>query len=55
MISQIIEQQLAISAVLAEDRRNWHKLLIDKEIRLIEELCTVLENINYIFHNWLYY
>jgi len=43
MISRIIEQQQAISTVLAEDRKNWHKLLADEECRVIEALCTVLK------------
>ena len=48
MISRIIEQQQAISAVLAEDRKNWHKLLTDEEFRVIEALCTVLEPFSYL-------
>jgi len=38
----IIEQQQAISAVLAEDRKNWNKLLTDEEFQVIEALYTVL-------------
>ena len=47
MISHIIEQQQAISTVLAEDRKSWHKLLTDEEYRVIEALCTVLEHFPY--------
>jgi len=36
----IIEQQQAISTVLAEDRRNLHKL---SEFRVTEALCTVFQ------------
>jgi len=42
MISRVIEEQQAISAVLAENCKNWHKLLTDEEFRIIEALCTVL-------------
>ena len=48
MISRIIEQQQAISAVLAEDHKNWHKLLTDEEFRVIEALSSVLEPFSYL-------
>ena len=38
----IIEQQQAISVVLAEDRKNWNKLLTDEEFQVIKALSTVL-------------
>ena len=47
MISHIIEQQQAISAVLAEDRKNWHKLLTDEEFKVVEALSAVLEPFSY--------
>ena len=31
MIARILEQQQAISSVLAEDRKNWHKMPTDAE------------------------
>ena len=48
MMSRIIEQQQAISAVLAKDRKNWHKLLTDEEFRVIEALSSVLELFSYL-------
>ena len=48
MTSRIIEQQQAISAVLAEDRKNWNKLLTDEEFQVIEALSTVLEPFSYL-------
>ena len=48
MISRIIEQQQAISAVLAEDCKNWHKLLTDEEFKVVEALSAVLEPFSYL-------
>jgi len=49
MISHIIEQQKAISAVLGEDhKKNWHKQLTNKEFRIIEVLCTEPEPFFYL-------
>ena len=48
MISRILEQQQAVSAVLAEDRKNWHKMLTDEEFKVIEALSAVLEPFSYL-------
>jgi len=48
MISHIIEQQQAISAVLSEDHTNWHKLLTHEGNWVIEELYTVIEPFPYL-------
>ena len=48
MISHIVEQQQAISAVLAEDHKNWHKLLTDKKFKVVEALSAVLEPFSYL-------
>ena len=48
MISHIIEQQQAISAVLTEDHKNWHKFLTDEEFRVIEALSSVFEPFFYL-------
>jgi len=38
----------AISAVLAEDCKNWNKLLTDEEFRVIKALSAVLEPFSYL-------
>ena len=43
MVSRIIEQQQAICAVLASDRKHWHKMPSDAEFATLEALCAVLE------------
>ena len=48
MISRIIEQQQPISAVLTEDRKNWHKMFTDEEFKVIEALSAVLEPLSYL-------
>jgi len=48
MTSRIIEQQQAISAVLAEDHKNWNKLLTDKEFWVIKASSIVFEPFTYL-------
>ena len=42
MIARIIEQQQAICAVLAEDRKNWHRMPSDSEFSVLEAAASVL-------------
>ena len=42
MISRILEQQEAISAVLAEDRKNWHKMPTDAVLETIHDILKPL-------------
>ena len=43
MIERILEQQKAISAVLAEDRKNWHHMPTDQEFSVLETVAAVLK------------
>ena len=43
MIARILEQQQAISSVLAEDRKNWHKMPTDAEFSTMETVVDVLK------------
>ena len=45
MISRVIEQQQAISAVLAEDRRYWHNMPTNDELKVLETVAAVLKNV----------
>lgn len=47
MVSRIIEQQQAICAVLASDRKNWHKMPSDSEFATLEAVCTVLKPLSF--------
>lgn len=44
MIARIIEQQQAICAVLAEDRKNWHQIRMpsDSEFSVLEAVAAIL-------------
>ena len=43
MIARILEQQQAICAVLAEDRKNWHRMPSDHEFTILEAMSSVLK------------
>ena len=43
MIECFLEQQQAISAVLAEDRRYWHMMPNDSQMSVLERLASVLK------------
>ena len=43
MVSRIVEQQQAISAVLAEDRKNWYRMPSDSEFSVLETVVAVLK------------
>ena len=43
MIERILEQQQAICSVLAEDRKNWHRMPSDQEFLCLEGVATVLK------------
>ena len=43
MVARIIEQQQAICAVLAEDRKNWHRMPSDADFSVLETIYTVLK------------
>ena len=43
MVARIIEQQQAICAVLAEDRKNWHRMPSDTDISVLETVYMVLK------------
>ena len=43
MTKRIFEQQKAISAVLAEDCKNWHHMPTDQEFSVLETVSVVLK------------
>ena len=43
MVSHIVEQQQAISAVLAEYRKNWYRMPSDSEFSVLQTVVTVLK------------
>ena len=43
MIARILEQQQAVCAVLAEDRKNWHRMPSDCEFSTLEAVSSVLQ------------
>ena len=43
IVSQIVEQQQAICAVLAEDRKDWHRMPSENEFSTLESLVEVLK------------
>ena len=42
MVYRIVEQQQALSSVLAEDRKNWYKMPTDMEFSVLETIVEVL-------------
>lgn len=48
MISRILEQQQALSAVLAEDRKNWHRMINDTELSVLETVSDILKPLSYL-------
>ena len=48
MISRILEQQQALSAVLAEDRKNWHRMINDIELSVLETISDILKPLSYL-------
>ena len=48
MVSRIVEQQQAVSAVLVEDRKYWNKIPTDHEFTVLETLVEVLGNVSYL-------
>ena len=48
MMARIIEQQQAISAVLAEDRKNWYRMPTDAEFSTLEVVVEVLKPLSYL-------
>ena len=48
MVSRVIEQQQAISAVLAEDRKHWHTMPTDEELNVLETIVEVLQHVYYL-------
>ena len=48
MISRILEQQQALSTLLAEDRKNWHKMLYDNDLSVLETISDILKPLSYL-------
>ena len=47
MTEQILEQQQAVSAVLAEDGKSWHIMPTDAQFSVLEKLAKVLEPLHF--------
>ena len=43
MVSRVVEQQQSICAVLAGDRKNWHRMLPANEFSFLEAIVEVLK------------
>ena len=48
MVSRRVEQQQAVSAILAEDRKNWYIMPTDAEFSVLEGLVEVLKPLSYL-------
>lgn len=48
MVSRIVEQQQALSAVLAEDRKNWCKMPSNAAFSVMETVVEVLKPLSYL-------
>ena len=48
MITHTLEQQQASSAVPAEDRKNWHKMINDNELSVLETMVDILKLLSYL-------
>ena len=47
MVSRIVEQQQAICAVLAEDRKHRYKIPTDNKFSILEAIVKVFEPLSY--------
>ena len=47
MITHILEQQKALSAVLAEDRKNWYRMIKNNELSVLETVSDILKPLSY--------
>lgn len=43
MMDRVVEQQQVISTVLAEDRKDWHRMPSDSDFTVIESVIEVLK------------
>ena len=48
MVERILEQQQAVSAVLAKDRKSWHIMPTDAQLSVLEKLVKVLEPLHFL-------
>ena len=48
MITCILEQQQALSAVLVKHRKKWHRIIKDNELSLIETVADILKSLSYL-------
>ena len=48
MVERFLEQQQAISAVLAEDRRCWHLMPNDGQVSVLENLADVMKPLYFL-------
>ena len=47
MIDRILEQQQVISAVLANDHKNWHHMPTDQEVSVLETGFSAKASVNF--------
>ena len=48
MVDRILEQQQALSSVLADDKKNWHKMPTGAEFSVLETIVEVLKPLSYL-------
>ena len=48
MVDRILEQQQAFSSVLADDKKNWHKMPTGAEFSVLETIVEVLKPLSYL-------
>ena len=48
MVSRVVEQQQAISAVFAEDQKYWYAMPTDEELHVLETVIEVLQHVYYL-------
>ena len=50
MMSRILEQQQAISAIMAGERKYWNKIHTDTEFTTLDALSDVLKPLSFLFN-----
>ena len=48
MLARVVEQQQAISAVLAEDKKDWHRMPTDSDFTIFESVIEVLKPLSFL-------
>lgn len=48
MMDRVVEQQQVISTVLAEDRKDWHRMSSDSDFTVIKSVIEVLKPLSFL-------